>query len=385
LQTLAHDHPAVTYFQSDLAHFHVNLATLFLKHGRPSDAEPEYRASIAIQQKVVKDNPADTNFRWVLSRSHDYLGMLLSGELGKPAEAEAEYRKGLAIQQTLAYDNPTVTDFRAELATSHNNLGCFLMDVGKTAEAVEETRQAVVMEQNLAREVPTDLQVSTNLGVFHLSLGDALFAAGALAEAEAEHRKALAIHERLANDHPTLSEYPYWVSYGLLGVADAQRAQGRPAESLTGYDRAVTIREALVKAQPANPGHRADLAMTFRRRGLARRDLGDLSGASGDTRQALRQFEGFRPRKGSDWFERACCHAALAGLASQPGSTVPAAEEAREADTAVALLGKALAARYRNPAAYRTEPALDPLRGRADFKLLMLDLAMPDEPFATAR
>ena len=33
----------------------------------------------------------------------------------------------------------------------------------------------------------------------------------------------------------------------------------------------------------------------------------------------------------------------------------------------------------------RTEPALDVLRGRDDFRLLMLDLAMPADPFAAAR
>ena len=37
---------------------------------------------------------------------------------------------------------------------------------------------------------------------------------------------------------------------------------------------------------------------------------------------------------------------------------------------------------YRNPDAYRTEDALDPLRGRDDFRLLMMDLAFPAEAFA---
>ncbi len=32
--------------------------------------------------------------------------------------------------------------------------------------------------------------------------------------------------------------------------------------------------------------------------------------------------------------------------------------------------------------AYRTEDALDPLRGRDDFRLLIMDLDMPSDPFA---
>ena len=39
---------------------------------------------------------------------------------------------------------------------------------------------------------------------------------------------------------------------------------------------------------------------------------------------------------------------------------------------------------HRNPAAYRYEPALGPLRARDDFRLLMLDLDFPADPFARA-
>jgi hypothetical protein len=89
-----------------------------------------------------------------------------------------------------------------------------------------------------------------------------------------------------------------------------------------------------------------------------------------------------RARDGEDWFETACARAALAGLAGRPGSGVSSAEGASEADATMAALRRAVAMGYRSLAAFRNEDALDPLRGRADFKLLMMDLAMPVEPFA---
>jgi hypothetical protein len=58
---------------------------------------------------------------------------------------------------------------------------------------------------------------------------------------------------------------------------------------------------------------------------------------------------------------------------------------ASEADAAVALLQKAVGLGYRGADAFGTEDALDPLRGRDDFKRLMMDLAMPADPFAAAR
>ncbi len=48
----------------------------------------------------------------------------------------------------------------------------------------------------------------------------------------------------------------------------------------------------------------------------------------------------------------------------------------------MALLRKAVAMGFVNADAFRTEAALDPLRGRDDFRMLMMDVAMPAEPFA---
>ena len=51
-------------------------------------------------------------------------------------------------------------------------------------------------------------------------------------------------------------------------------------------------------------------------------------------------------------------------------------------DAAMALLRKAIEMGYRAVNAYRTEDALDPLRSRDDFPLLMRDLEFPSDPFA---
>jgi hypothetical protein len=163
------------------------------------------------------------------------------------------------------------------------------------------------------------------------------------------------------------------------------RHLGRPAEAQDGCDRAIAIREALVREFPKVPIYRSHLAWSYRRRGLARRDLGEPSGAAADTRKALELWDDLPSRSGQEWFETACGHAALAGLAGQPGSGVSAAEAESQAETAMALLCKAVGLGYRSPDAFRTDDALDPLRSRADFQLLMMDVALPADPFAAAR
>ena len=62
------------------------------------------------------------------------------------------------------------------------------------------------------------------------------------------------------------------------------------------------------------------------------------------------------------------------------GSVV--AEARAAADRAMYRLREAVAAGFRDLAHMRTDTDLDPLRSRLDFQLLMMDLAMPDDPFA---
>jgi hypothetical protein len=118
---------------------------------------------------------------------------------------------------------------------------------------------------------------------------------------------------------------------------------------------------------------------------VARRALGDAAGAGADLRRAPGLFDALPSRSGENWFPCASSHAALSGLAGREGSGVSAAAAVTEADAAMALLHKAVGVGYRSPDRFRTEDALDLLRSRDDFKLLMMDLAMPAEPFAAAR
>src|SRR5262249_9561584 len=154
------------------------------------------------------------------------------------------------------------------------------------------------------------------------------------------------------------------------------------AEARAQCERALALREPLVAAHPETPSYRSRLGEALLRFGQVRREQGDAAGAAADWRRAIALYEATPTLTGERTFLFSCCHAGLSGLAAQAGSGVSAAEGPAEADRAMALLRRAVAAGYRNPAAYRTESALDPLRDRDDFQLLMLDLAMPDDPFA---
>jgi eukaryotic-like serine/threonine-protein kinase len=137
-----------------------------------------------------------------------------------------------------------------------------------------------------------------------------------------------------------------------------------------------------VQQEPKDPEYRSQLARSYRRRGLARGDLGDPAGASADARRAIALLEGMSSRTGEAWFDTACARAALVGLAGRAGSGASAEEAVIVADAAMTLFRKAIEMGYRAIYTYRAEDVLDSLRGRDDFRMLMMDLALPAEPFA---
>ena len=124
------------------------------------------------------------------------------------------------------------------------------------------------------------------------------------------------------------------------------------------------------------PRYRTRLADSLRRLARLKLDAGDAAGATADARRAVGLFEGLPARDGREWFWLACARATLAEAVGREGQA-RSAESSALADRAMDDLRQAAAMGYRNPAQYRYEPDLAPLRGRRDFRLLMMDLAFP--------
>ncbi len=428
-QKLADDNPTVTDFRSKLARSHNNVGAILWATGRSSAAETEIRKALAIHQKLADDNPAVSDFRNRLANHHDHLGLLLSNS-GQSSAAEAEYRKALAIHQKLADDNPAMTDFRSRLAMNHYGLGLLLSNTGNPSEAEAEYRKSLALYQRLADDNPAVVAFRTSLAFAHYSIGLLRSNAGKSSEAEAEYDKAVAINQKLADDNPTMRtlQMPLALSLDNIGcrlaqagktseaigyfireqaiwqalsqassatladrdylancqtnMADALRRARRLDEALVSCQRSLEVREPLVEAHPDVPGYREGLGETYLRLGQVHCDMEKLAAASTAWKRALTHFDGYKSPRADYTFIRACCHAGLAGLAGRPGSGVSTAERADQAEKAMGLLRQAVAMGYRSLDAYQTESALDPIRDRADFRALMMDLVMPTKPFA---
>jgi tetratricopeptide (TPR) repeat protein/tRNA A-37 threonylcarbamoyl transferase component Bud32 len=379
-QKLADDNRTVTGFQRKLALTQTRIGNLQSRRGETAEAMESYRRALAIEQKLVDLEPTVTEFRHGLALAHHRIGNLQS-RLGKPAGAMASYRRALAIEQKLADDNPTVTEFRKTMAETHHEIGEVQSKTGKPAEAVESLRRAVLIEQKLVDLNPTVTQFRRDLALSFNDLGVLQSRTGQTAEALESFRTALDVRQKLAEDIPSKPVHRNALAGVYTSMADVHRMVGSLALARAGYERAIEIREAVVRENPNGPLFRSALAQSVRRLGLARGAAGDAALAVGLARRAASLLERLRSHTEEQWFELACSHAALAGAATREGSGISSGQGEVEAVKALDLLRRAVAAGYHDADAMAKEVALDPLRERSDFRLLMMDVIMPADPF----
>jgi serine/threonine-protein kinase len=350
--------------------------------GKTDEALGAYRRAESLLSGLAANDPAA---RAALAAARSRLGWPLFRRFGRNAEALVVYRLARADQEALAAAPGASNDSRRDLASTINRIGVMLTETDNPAEAEAEFRKALAIWQKLVDANPDLAQFRFSLAMSHSNLGIVLRDKGRFAEAEAEYREAMALYQKLADDNPAVMDFRRGMSYALNNLASVVRSLGRAAEARDGYDRAISLKERLVREQPKDPEYRMALAESLRRRGLARRDLGDAAGAVADARRALGLYDSLPSRSAWQWFETACCHAALSATAGRDGTGVSAAEAEDEAAKAIATLKQAAGMGHRNAHAWRSESALDPLRLRDEFRLLMMDLAMPADPFATTR
>jgi eukaryotic-like serine/threonine-protein kinase len=384
VRKLAEENPALTAFRTGQAVIRTNLGILLTETGKLSEAEAEHREALALYQKLADDHPAVTDFRTSLGGSHGNLGGLLT-EVGRPEEAEAEDRAALAIFRKLAQENSTLTDSQRNLALSHSNLGSLLSETGKLAEAEAEYREALALFRKLAEENPTVSDFRNNLADNHYNLGILLARTGKRPGAEAEYRKSLALFQKLAEENPARTVFSSGLADNHKNLGILLSATGELPAAEAEYREAVVHYQKLADDYPAVADFRSGLSASLSGLGGIQQRDGRISEALDSLRKALTLSERVPTRSSGDLYNLACQHALLSGAASEPGSGLTRAEAQAEADLAMDSLRRAVAAGYGDASNMQTDTDLDSLRGRNDFRILMMDLAMPAEPFANGR
>jgi tetratricopeptide (TPR) repeat protein len=374
LAGLAAEFPGDGRYRAELASERYNLGILLEEMYRPAEAEIQYRQAVEIQERLVRERSEEPGLRLHLASSLINLASVIS-DPPRRSEAESLLDRGRALQEQLVREYAAVPLYRLRLGRTFRTLADLMENQGRSAEAKTQHRRSIEIREGLVRDFPGQPEYRRDLGSGRYQLGQFFFRSGRLKEAEAEYRLALKVQEPLVRERGDLPDFAIEMTrtLSMLGIcAKANKALGEAEVFLR---RCVALQEDLARRLPSELQLRAELGECYTYLGDVETDRGSPAAALAWYDKAighLRAMLGERPDYG---LPRENLAAALFGR----GRTLAGLGRP---DLAMDALRWAVATGFRDVDRMGADTRLDPLRARDDFRLLILDLAFPGEPFA---
>jgi hypothetical protein len=180
--------------------------------------------------------------------------------------------------------------------------------------------------------------------------------------------------------HPAAPEFQTYLARYLSNIADLLAREGRTSETKAALEKALSITAKLVADHPEVPEYQQQAAITSTDLGILQAEQGDPVAGLRLCRYALACLTAIKTPSLEHLYLMTRAHAKIGELlASSPLDPTrdPADTPAAHFDAAMALLKRAVAAGFRDPANMPSDKAIDALRSRPDFQLLMMDVAFP--------
>jgi eukaryotic-like serine/threonine-protein kinase len=359
-----------------LAKAYDDLGGLTQKIGDHTKALLAHRRALAVRRTLASEPDADVARRLDLVRSLIATGWS-ERSTGDLAAASASGDEARSMAKEIGTQGGDAEAVQGLLAAAIRLIAVVLAETGDPSGALASYRDALAILQKLAHAKPGAIQVQTELADSLHEVGRLLVQAGRPDESIAYFDRQEQILTQVANHDSSVPDYLRSLARGQMNAAVVLRRLGRFAEARARCQRAVAQCQLLLSAHPDVPEYRLALAEGLLRSGQAHQADADLAGAASEWRRAVALVESSAVMTGELAFIDAACRASISSLAGTAGARLSADEREAEANRAMALLRQAAGMGYRDPKSFRAETALDPLRARDDFRLLLLDLAMP--------
>jgi serine/threonine-protein kinase len=351
--------------------------------GHLSEALASLEEARSVLGELGESRPDRGVIRGLIARSYWRTGVFRNRD-GQPPEALLAFERGIAIAEELVAAHLDSVEDQRTLSWCYNSIGILRSQEGDTGGALAAFEQSRRIKQGIADDHRDVAEYRRDLAISHMNIGMVLLHAGQPAEALAAHRAALVLRQEVADAYPAVAGFQFDLANGLTETGDALRVLGRTGEARTSYERAVTILDGLAKTSWYVD---SDGVLLQGLKGLGATQLvgGRTVEAVASWRRAVAIGESQRTNFNETLYYLASCYALLGGVAGAPGSGRPAGEGSVEFDKAMDTLRRAVSAGYKPFDWMRRDQDLDALRSPPDFQLLMMDLAMPADPFARAR
>jgi serine/threonine protein kinase/tetratricopeptide (TPR) repeat protein len=370
LGELVRAQPDVAEYQRDLAASYTGLGLVHWDRGRSEEAEAAFEQALAIQEKQAEAYPQAAEYRYALAKTYRASGFMLH-RVQRTDSAARRYQQALDVLSKLVQDDPR-PEHQSLLAMTRVNLANVYLTQGWFEKGQKVLEEAQRFYDSLVRGRPDALpEDRQSLARCITILGMAYRGQGQAEKAEATQQLALDMFEKLAREHPVAQEYAYNVGRCYSELGQTAKAAGRPDAAVARYDKAVAILEGVLGGGLRSA--RPPLLTAQIQRAGARAVQGDHAQATAATEALARQAD-LNPGHLYDL----ACNFSMSATAAERDRKLSPADRARlqalYAARAVDFLRQAIAAGWRNPQHLKTDPDMEPLQAREDFRKLLAGL-----------
>jgi serine/threonine-protein kinase len=352
--------------QNGLAGALTNLATTQLTLGRRDQGRILLERVRTLYEALAAKAPGDAEIAENLARTFANLAATRDQTPEGDEAAVADLKRSIEIRERLAREHPAVLEHRARVGYGLVGLASQLRNLKRADEAAGMLERALELYTRLVAEAGTVSDYHAGRAMALNYLGEIRNEAGRAEDGDKLRAEARQILERLVRDVP--GDPGYSSLLGVMWLIDARvhEKAGRISEALASVALAIEQAKVAAGKSPATATFRSNLAQSHIVRAGLLRGRGDHAAAAASLADAR--------AAGADGGE---VRFQIAGEYARLSKAVGAAPEAAlHADLAMDLLREAVAKGVRDPARF-ADQALDPLRDRADFKLLVGGLKPP--------
>jgi serine/threonine-protein kinase len=320
----------------------------------PAKARELYQRVLELQEK----NLAVPLGKAVLSRSekllslastHDRLGALAFNQ-GDTDTAAKHFDKALPLREEAGGKAPGA-EVRKELAQSHFFLGAVYKRRGDRDAALAHWEQCQALRRRLWEENRHSVKARFDLAAVDAKLGELRLMRHDVPAAHRDYEENLTLCRELYALNPSDWKAQQRLS-GALYFAAATAEDLRCPESKGRFEECLRLRRAFSQANPKDVNGLVDVMLALAR-------VGDHAEAVQVAEEEVRRRA---PRDPAAFVQIACCYALCLDAAESPEQKEAYAAKAVEA------LQQARALGFKDLNVIDTDPDLDPLRGRPEFK-----------------
>jgi serine/threonine protein kinase/tetratricopeptide (TPR) repeat protein len=365
-QRIAGGYPIPSECSAELGRCLIRIGYLQAALGKTQDAKASYRQGIDILEAILPSQGNDL-LRSELAFGLHYLG-LREVEMGMHDEGSRDSRRAIELRQELVDGNPLQPRYRLDLALSINNLSFAEFQAGRSLDALQTSRNAEAIERELARESPWNASMRRALSISVRGQAAILHTLGRKEESLACYQDSVEIIDKVATENPLDIDLRRLAARSFAEYAQVLVDEEHLEPAKIALAKAQEHAEIVQKANPKNVYNLSALSSVHRNRGKILGKQSKPAEALRELRAAVAIDQGIASEGALHRYDLACSLAVCSALADNLGSKT---DVARYAEQAMVELRSAWTQGWNVLKVIESDPDLDALRSRSDFKEFM--------------